>query len=336
MKPQGSTKPSRVETGISITILAVLCIIGIRTFSIHFQYSPAVLLTESTAASAAKQQQTGTETITALFKLPQGIQPFTPPERFNPQTLSDKIDGKAELYLSAGFRELNSQRFNFTEGATGWMEVFVYDMASAQNAFAVFSAQRRDDAIALDMAPYAYRTSNALFLTHGPFYLEVIGAEASPEIWSAMRAIGEAFIQQTSVRTEVMSETDLFPSTALIRDSITLIASDAFGYDQFDRVFVAEYQVDGNRLVAFLSKRKTPQEAQRLAKGYSDFLMTYGGSNVSQEGGNPAFRVIQILGSHEIIFSHGRFLAGIHEAADPRQGIELANRLHRRLKDINQ
>lgn len=45
-----------------------------------------------------------------------------------------------------------------------------YDMGNSQNAFSVFSAQRRKDADPLNLTRYAYRTSNAIFLIHGRYY----------------------------------------------------------------------------------------------------------------------------------------------------------------------
>ena len=335
MKPADQTQPNRIETGLSIAILVVLCAIGLRTFYVQYQYSPAVLLSEQISEPSSQPADIGDDATTTLFALPHGLQPFTPPERFDPQTLSDKINGKAELYLSAGFRELNSQRIKFSETSAGWMEIYIYDMANEKNAFAVFSAQRRDDAVPLDIAPYAYRTQNAMFWVHGPYYLEVIAADSSSEAMSAMQRVGNAFMQQTSVQTEAIGETDLFPKTGLIQESIALIPSDAFGYDQLDRVFVAEYQVGENRLSAFLSKRKSVQEAQKLAQGYSTFLLTYGGTLIPQVKDDPQMRIIQILGAHEVIFSQGVYLAGVHEADDLQQGMELANRLQQRLKEID-
>ena len=64
--------------------------------------------------------------------LPQGLKPLTAPETFKADTLSDKIDGKAELYLSAGFNRLFSQRFRDEKASDLWIEAFVYDMGNGK------------------------------------------------------------------------------------------------------------------------------------------------------------------------------------------------------------
>jgi hypothetical protein len=103
----------------------------------------------------------------AFVPLPEGIQPFAATEIFETNNLSDKINGKAELYLSAGFNRLVSQRFRDERATDLWMEVFVYNMGNNQKAFSVFSSQRREDMEPLGLAKYACRTSNALFLVQG-------------------------------------------------------------------------------------------------------------------------------------------------------------------------
>ena len=51
--------------------------------------------------------------------------PLTAGEIFEAQNLSDKINGKAELYLSAGFVRLISQRFKDERGSDLWIEAFL-------------------------------------------------------------------------------------------------------------------------------------------------------------------------------------------------------------------
>src|SRR3989304_2728374 len=60
------------------------------------------------------------------------------PESFGPEDLFNKIDGKAELYLSAGFVNLTCQRFSEKNKPESWAEIYIYNMAEPRNAFAVF------------------------------------------------------------------------------------------------------------------------------------------------------------------------------------------------------
>ena len=50
-----------------------------------------------------------------LESLP-GAQPAGPTESYDPETLSDRIDGKAELYLAANFQEMSIRAFKLPDG----------------------------------------------------------------------------------------------------------------------------------------------------------------------------------------------------------------------------
>jgi hypothetical protein len=269
----------------------------------------------------------------SLIFSPPGQVPLSPPEIFDAATLSDKINGKAELYLSAGFVRLDSQRFKDESAGDIWMEVFVYDMQTPQNAFSVFSAQRREDAQTLDVAQYAYQTPNALFFVHGPFYVEVVASDISETIIQPMIAFAETFIAKHPIQDQTIGEKELFPEEGLIQTSIALVSADAFGYDRFDQIFTATYKLQDSELMAYYSRRKTPREAQELASSYRDFLIAFGGKTAESDLAIKTAEMIYILDTYEIVFSHGPYLAGVREAADQPPAQELVMQLFNRIKE---
>ena len=325
-------KPSRLETSLSMIILAVLVLtLGIILVR-QSHFNPAVL------QSAADQVISGVPAASsappaapALFALPQSFSPLTAAESFDRDTLSDKIDGKAELYLSAGFKRLQAQRFSIGSAAETWIEIFVYDMASQKNAFAVYSSQQRDDAVPVAaVGRYAYQTANALFWVHGPYYIELVASEASPAILAQMQSLAAAFNHATPVETGAITETALFPEVGLDPQSITLIPADAFGFEKFDRVFVAEYRLEESTLSAFISARGSAAEAAELAAAYRAFLLAFGGQAIENGGPGDAVKV-EIMNEYEIIFTRGVYIAGVHAAANRKSAAALARALDARI-----
>ena len=213
------------------------------------------------------------------------------------------------------------------------MEVFVYDMQTPQNAFSVFSAQRREDAQSLDIAPYAYQTPNALFFVHGPFYVEVVASDISETIIQPMIAFAETFIANHPIQAQTIGEKELFPVKGLIQTSISLVSADAFGYERFDQIFTATYQLQGSEMMAYYSRRKTPREAEELASSYRDFLIAFGGKTAESDPGIKTAEMIHILDTYEIVFSHGPYLAGVREAVDQQPAKELAMQLFNRIEE---
>ena len=325
----------RLQTFLSMVILSVLVVIGVGIFITQSHFNPGVLQKDALLPTPNKDKPSPPLSPNASFvPLPENIQPLTKTEIFDAQNLSDKINGKAELYLSAGFTRLTTQRFKDERSTDLWMEAFVYDMGNNQNAFSVFSAQRRDGSESLGLAQHAYRTPNALFLIHGRYYVEIISSKVSEQVQQPVKMMAETFIRNTPAKIATVNEVGLFPKQELVKNSMVLIASNAFGYDGFDKIYTAEYEFDEQRLMAYLSHRKTPVEANELASDYSEFLLAYGGQNIESQLLIKGARLIEILDTYEIVFSHGSYLAGIREAATIHQAKTLAIRLYHRIKEV--
>jgi hypothetical protein len=323
------------QTFVSLIILSTLVIIVAGITVVQFRYNPAVLKNDVLLPAANKDQKAAPLSVNESFiPLPQDLVPLTTPETFEAQNLSDKIDGKAELYLSAGFSRLTSQRFKHKGGSDLWIEAYVYDMGNGQNAFSVFSAQRREDAEALDFGQYSYRTPNALFLVQGQYYIEIIASEASDLGLQPVKTLARTFIANNPTESTTIDEMKLFPPEHLVVDSISLISTDAFGYEGLDKVYTAEYKSDEGSLMAYLSRRQTIEEAGKLASAYRDFLMAFGGQNLDTTLPIKNSKMVEILETYEIIFSFGPFLAGVREAVDEEQAKNLAIQLYHKLKGV--
>jgi hypothetical protein len=257
-----------------------------------------------------------------------------PPEVYGPHTLYEKIDGQAELYLSAGFAGLRWQWFSETEDPDSWVEVSIYHMGERINAFSVYSVQRRENARKMDLVQFAYKTENALYLVHGPYYMEIIATTPSERVRLKMLQLAENFVNDTAVHSKPIEGLDFFPPENLDKDSITLIARNAFGYDGLDRVFTAIYTIDGGRVTAFISKRKTPQEAKDLVQGLYQFLKAFDGRDIPLEGAVQNVKMVEIMDEFYTVFSHDVYVAGVHEASTRKQAEQLSGFIAERLKKV--
>ena len=236
---------TRMERWVGFGVLVILAAIALGIYTVQWRFNPAVTAREVLSESA---------TVTASFSLvelaPAEVQPLSPPERFDPETLSDKINGKAELYFSAGFQSLETQRFALVSDSALWFEVFVYDMGTARNAFSVFSMQRRGDLEAGGPTPFAYATPNGRFLAHGRYYLELVGAEPADSLMTAADAMAAAFVDRIGADAANLTEMALFPEEGRVSGSRSLVASDAFGIAGFNQVFTAQYRHNGAGITA--------------------------------------------------------------------------------------
>jgi hypothetical protein len=321
--------PGKTETLIGYAILLVLVVTAGSVFLAQFHHNAAVLTPSSLRPESSSPSAVPRLDLGALA--PEGLVALSPPETFGPDTLSEKIDGKAELYLSAGFVQLFAQRFSRRGNPQAWLELFLYDMGSMRNAFAVYSVQRREDGQRIDLGDFAYKTDDALFLVHGQYYAEVIGPALGKSAAEILPAVGRGVVEKVKANREGLAELALFPTEHLKRETISLLAADAFGFDRFRSVFTAQYKLGETDLTAFLSQRTRPAEAAELAAAYHQFLLQNGGKEVKPGSGLADVRMVELFGTYEVVFSQGRMLAGVHGAEKRQAAEQLARILKERL-----
>jgi hypothetical protein len=262
-----------------------------------------------------------------------GFTPLAPAQSYGPENLSDKINGKAELYLSAGFEEMSCRSFTLEKPQGTHLEVFIYDMGKPQNAYAVFSSQRRPGATTIPLTPNAYATANALFFTKGKFYVEMVADRAIEALPGALTAFTTALLAKIpSEAGEAGTATDLFPADGIVRDSVRLNAADAFGLEGFNNVFTAEYTLPAGSATAFLAERQTPEQARSEAKRFREFLTANGYKEIRTPGAPADLTILGFDNSFEIIMVQGRTVAGVHDATSTAAALDLAGRLQKALK----
>ncbi len=322
-----------MENRISIVVLTILAAIFVGVFVRQFQINPAVVALRPGAHVAV---QTPPSAQTPLIDVADsGIVPFSPPERFDPDTLYEKINGRADLYLSSGFVSLATQRFAAAPNADQWVELFVYDMKNAQNAYSVFTMQRREDAKNVDLGTPAYETQNALFAIHGGCYLELVGTNDSVALREIMQLVARRYIgSETEGPASDPTGADLFPRAALEPDSIRLILANAFGYEYLDRVYTAQYRIDENPITAFVSLREDEEQASKLVKQHEQTLINYGATVVAGPAPVDGAIVVQFFDTYEVLFHRGRHLAGIHEASNLDAATKLSRHLAEHLENV--
>jgi hypothetical protein len=316
-------------------ILATLGVITIGLLIQQFRFNPAVVVAMRGPGLQGRLHATvgrGPAATAALIPEVPGFTPVTPVESFGPDHLSDKIDGKAELYLPAGFKEMSCRSFRLASGGAH-VEVFLYDMGNPQNAYAVFSGQRRPGFHNIQLTANAYATSNALFFTQGRFYVEIVADRAAAGLQASLEAYATALLAKLPSQANTQNLAGLFPKEGLAADTVRLCASDSFGCEGLNDVFTGEYTLKSGRATAFIARRETPEQAQAEAKRYLDFLTANGYRKVQTAAAPLGVQVLVLDNSFEMIFVQGRRLAGVHDASSLPAALELADKLRTTLKE---
>jgi hypothetical protein len=328
MMVRGKARVSAAQRLTGFVILGLLGLIAAGLLVQQSRFNPAVLVALN-APPPPGRTQTGAGRAPAATAglLPEvsGFAPLAPVESYGPETLSDKINGKAELYLAAGFKEMSCRSFGVSAAGPGHVEVFLYDMGSDPNAYAVFSGQRRPGSPDLPLTAHAYATPNALFFTQGRFYVEIVADREG--LQPNLSAYAAALLAKLPAAAgETRGGAALFPPQGLAGDTVRLCAADTFGCEGLNNVFTGEYTLKNGKATAFMGERDTPEQAREEARRYLDFL-TANGYQAVEAPDRGDFQVLALDNSFEIVLVRGRTLAGVHDATSLDAALELAAQL---------
>lgn len=330
-----SSRAKRLESVISFCLLAVLVLTAIGVFlkQSDFDMSRFGVYTAALALSSQKSQTSSPE-ITLDALTPTGFETLSKSETYTEENLYEKINGKAPFYIESGFRKLFTRRFVSKKDKDLWMELFLFDMGTAKNAFAVYSVQKRPDAETLQTMRFAYKTTNASYFAFDRYYVELVGSAQSQELLEAMLAVAGKIPSRLSVAndTEIV-ELRLFPQENVVAGSYKLHLTGAFGFEGLTGTFTARYMFGDNSLTAFFSRRHDTQDAHAVADSFYKFLIKNGGADKPPLSKNIEAKIVEFYGTTEIVFTTGPFIAGIHEAQTQQSAEELAVKLINKLND---
>ena len=325
------------ESIISLSILILLIIIGVSIFLQQYRFDRDYFNASVMQAgqSDAGKESTSGDSLVIDVTAPEGYSPMSGQETFDPISLSDKIDGKADGYLQAGFVRLACQRFANDSNQEQWFEFYLYDMGLPRNAFSVYSSQKREGVTPQGFTEFAYSTDNALFFAFSRFYIEIISALKDQELIKDLIVMSKGFIENQPADNVELPELNYLPKENLDLGSISLLSKNGFGYEGFDNIITATYRVEDKKVLAFISIRETPDEAIALAKGYDDTLSEFVGSErlKPETDGIPGLVIADVFGEYEMFFTKGNIIAGIHSATDKGLGEKTAINLYNKISE---
>ncbi len=135
---------------------------------------------------------------------------------FSGFSLSDYINGGAELYLAYGFREVAVTEFRSDAGSR--LTVEVYLMSSPENAYGVFSTDRAGEHWPLG-ADSSYG-DGLLRFWKGPYFVRVLCFPMDSSLEPLLRNVGEQIAERIGEESRRPTILNVLPENGVIADSV--------------------------------------------------------------------------------------------------------------------
>ena len=243
--------------------------------------------------------------------------------RFNADTLYEKIDGKAQLYLSYSFAGLLFT--TYTAGDTA-IDVYVYDMGQADNAFGIYKAEEGENSEPVEIGAGGYASGASLFFWKGKHYVNILaggeeaahggeGAGSDKQKEVALK-LATAIADQLKSAGQSLWAEQVLPQQDRVTGSFEFRKSDAFGLDFLKDVFSAQYKVAGKDLTLFIMQQASPEQAGEILKQYGAFAGKYGKVLGTQDMAGAKIMVVESSGTYDVVFLKDKYFGGATAASD--------------------
>lgn len=248
---------------------------------------------------------------------------------FSPDTLYEKINGRADLYLQYNFKQLTFAKYIKDNDPDKDIQVWLYDMSGPENAQGIYLAERSEHYDPVDIGRAGYRSGASIFFWKGSLYVSVMTIDES--LAEGCRVVARMLADGIEDSAETSWAEIVLPKEDRVSDSFAYLANDVFGLDFLKEVYVAEY-ANKHRAKLFAHQAANESSAQQLLERYAAFFAEYGELLSEKDGvivGNSG-------GVVDAVFRHGRYLVGVSDASDADVASEAARSFRKYLVTLGE
>ncbi len=244
------------------------------------------------------------------------------PEKFAAADMWQKINGRADAYLANECVQLECA--SYTQGELG-LDLYVFQHSDAKQAFAMYRAEKSDDAPAVEIGQEGYLSGTSLYFRQGAFYVQILGVSGK-ETADHVKALGQAVVAQLPAGDVDIPALAWFPKEGRDDGSLGYVKDSALGQEWLTDVYTIDYQAGEATLTSFLTKRGSPAEATDLLGKYRTYLQGMGTVSESQVAGGTQV-IGDLSGMFDLVFAKGEYFGGVTYTADRAGAEALAKRI---------
>jgi hypothetical protein len=271
------------------------------------------------------------ETVTALR--PEGWRIHDKVMWYTAENLYELIDGRAEFYIAYDVVGLCFASFTKSSESDIFIDVSIYDMGTATNAFGVFTTERSPEATQLKLGRDSYGVGVDYYIWEGRYYIQVIAPDDTIKYQQITRNIAEQLTESLHETNESVWGLTALPKENLVPQSVRYYLVDAMGLNFMENTYTARYQTGETEVVVFLSRRDSVESAQSAVTEFMEHMNFYGKQVIPLSVGGIELVACDMGGIHDIVFQKGRLIGGVTGVEDQRLGVQEAVALWRQLKD---
>jgi hypothetical protein len=227
---------------------------------------------------------------------------------YDRDTLSDRIDGEAELYFPYGFERMVAARYASEKDPGTGMDVEIYRMGSLLDAFGIYANYRQKDGRVFSIGAESNLSASQLFFYQSRLFvhIQVTGTDnANPD---ALAECGRAVAARMPGNKNGPTELSVIDRPEVVKGTERYLPQSLLGYDFLNRGILADAVVEGTNLQIFLLLGTTVESA---SAAFDRFRSQLAQAKIESGGKSAAFlEGVDHLYGPVIVLKKGECLAG--------------------------
>jgi len=253
-------------------------------------------------------------------------------EKYKPINLYDKINGRAEYYLSYDLAWAIFGNFRDIEDNRNSIELSIFNMITPTHAFGVFSGERTAQASQLEFGRESYFSKADYYIWEGQYYIHIAASESTDELQMDCLDLAQKITDALGDSDEPVWGLEALPKDNLVPYSVQYFLVDALGYIFLEDTYTAKYYNDNIEIPVFLSRKSSAESVKTIITRFSDHFNKYGKGieHVSVEG--IEVLVCNMNKYYDVIFQKGILVAGVTGIKDKDLAIKASIDFWRKLR----
>jgi len=244
--------------------------------------------------------------------------------RYIPQNLYEYINGAAEFFIAYGFIELTGANYFSASGERDSVTIDIYDMGDKLNAFGVFQSRRDTQASSLNIGAASVGSDDYISLYKDRFYVEIQAYIIINKDNSVVKNLASIVAKHLPGDSSLPKELSYLPEKGRIAGSERYIRGGILGHAFLDRGIVCDYQIEGQKVSAFVAFLLSYKDAVKAMEQHRIFLNKSKKNCLSLKGFEKnSFVSEEPFHKKIIVTQKGPFVIGVYDLVTTETGKKL-------------
>ncbi len=266
-----------------------------------------------------------------------GWKVIEPIAQYDPDNAYDYINGEAEFFMPYGFQKLYAIRLGTAPDAPVTLTVDLFALGSPLDAWGVYRAIRRRDAVPMQVGLEGARTDMIALFCQGPHFARVLISGANKAEEGLFEAAAKA-VSASLPQGETPRELALLDVEGVDKDSARYVAKSVLAYPFFPRGLVADAAwKEGDREIrgrVLALTARDDAEAESIFEEYAKWL-------TDENGGKAVRKSASEMAAEDALYQgvllrrEGQVVFGVIQNGPPDDGAPMLERIVRRYRQAS-